>query len=222
MLSEKQISNLLFFDIETCGNYPDYATFMEKDPDGASIWEKKWNLYHKKEFTTAAESYQNRVSIYPEFGRIVCLSYGIHRNGETTIKTISDENENNMMKLIYQLFVHAGAKCLRPTGWNVKQFDIPWIQRKLMMHGIEIPDIIDTNEKKPWEVSTFDLKQLWRGFSTFDCTFEEATYAMNVPSPKDDIDGSQVHSEYWKGNIDRIKSYCEKDVIAMIQLAQKI
>jgi uncharacterized protein YprB with RNaseH-like and TPR domain len=222
MFTEKQIANFLFFDIETCGKFPNYETFCQKDPHGADIWKKKWSLYLKRDGMTLEESYLDRVSIYPEFGKIVCLSYGVLKNGEMTIKTIAEENETDMMKLIYQLFAHAGNKGMRPTGWNIKQFDIPWIQRKLMMVGISIPDIIDTNEKKPWEVSTFDLKQLWRGFSTFDCTFEEATYAMNVPSPKDDIDGSQVHTQYWAGNVDRIKAYCEKDVVAMMQLIQKI
>jgi hypothetical protein len=90
------------------------------------------------------------------------------------------------------------------------------------MQGKQVPNVISTHEKKPWEVNIIDLKEMWKSFSNLDVTFEEAAYAMNVPSPKDDIDGSQVHGEYWKGNIDRITAYCEKDVRAMINLCENI
>jgi len=222
MISKERFNKLLFFDIETAGQYKDYFELSNHDRIGAKIWEKKWELYLKPNTDSLEESYSKSVAIYPEFGRIVCLSYGVYKDGEMTVKTISSESESEMMKLIYQLFARAGERGMTPIGWNIKQFDIPWINRRLMANGLSVPNSLDTFEKKPWEVSILDLRDMWRGFSTFPCTFEEAAYAMGVPTPKDDIDGSQVHSEFWKGNVDRIVTYCEKDVKTMIELLKKM
>jgi len=218
-ISNSKLKSMLFFDIETCGRYPDFETFKEKDPEGASIWEKKCS---RMDYGAPEVGYSNKISLFPEFGRIACLSYGIWRDGEITIRTIADEDEGTMMQLIANLFHKAGSSGLIPTGWNIKNFDIPWVVRKLVMQGKQVPNVISTHEKKPWEVNIIDLKEMWKSFSNLDVTFEEAAYAMNVPSPKDDIDGSQVHGEYWKGNIDRITTYCEKDVRAMINLCENI
>ena len=169
-----------------------------------------------------AKGYETQVALFPEFGRIVCLSYGIWKNGKMTINTISNDDEEVTMKLIAGLFQKAAANGLSPTGWNIKNFDIPWVIRKIMNAGLPVPSCISTYDKKPWETSIVDLKEIWKSFSSLDVTFEEALYSMGIPTPKDDIDGSQVHENYHLGNIERIKTYCEKDVKTMIQLVEKI
>jgi predicted PolB exonuclease-like 3'-5' exonuclease len=171
---------------------------------------------------STAEAYENKVALYPEFGAITCLSYGTWSENGMQISTVSGENEKEVLEKIRILFLKAGSNGLTPTGWNIKNFDIPWIVRKMMMYGIDVPDAISSFDKKPWEVNIFDMKEMWKGWCSIDCNFEEAAYSMGVPSPKDDIDGSQTHSEFWKGNIERIATYCEKDVKAMIQMAEKM
>lgn len=220
MITESKLSKMLFFDIETRGAYPNFNEFLKNDSDGAHIWEKKAARQYKE--MTPEKAYEEKVSLYPEFGKIACLSYGIWKNGKMTIGTISNEDEETTIKLIANLFHKAAATGLSVTGWNIKNFDIPWVLRKMMIYGIPIPESISTYDRKPWEMTTIDLKDLWKSFCSIDNTFEEAAYAMGIPSPKDDIDGSQVHSEYWKGNIERIKTYCEKDVKAMIQMSEKL
>lgn len=220
MITESTLSKMLFFDIESRGKYPTFKEFQANDPAGAYIWEKKSARQYKD--MTAEQSYEEKVSLYPEFGVIACLSYGVWKNGEMTISTISNEDEETTIKLIANLFHKAGASFLSPTGWNIKNFDIPWIIRKMLIYGISVPDAISTYNKKPWETVSIDLKDVWKSFCSIDCNFEEATYALGIPSPKDDIDGSQVHSEYWNGNIERIKTYCEKDVKAMIQMCEQL
>lgn len=219
MISQSKLESMLFFDIETCGQYPDYKTFEKEDSEGAHVWEKKCN---RMNYGSPENGYDTKVSLFPEFGKIVCLSYGIWKNGEMTIKTIHDENEKNMMKYIANLFYKAATNGLHPTGWNIKNFDVPWVVRKLLMNGLNVPSSITTYDKKPWETTIIDLKEMWKSFSSLDVTFEEAAYAMGIPSPKDDIDGSQVHSEYYKGNVNRIVTYCEKDVKTMILLCEKL
>ena len=215
-----KIQNLLFLDIETCGKYKDFDEFKMEDPDGALIFDHKCERmgYGSPEF-----GYQDKVSLFPEFGKIVCLSYGIWDNGNIIVKSIADENESDLMKKAANLFNKAGAKGLVPCGWNIKNFDIPWCIRKMLMHGIPVSSSIETYGKKPWEVSITDLKEWWKSFSNLDVTFEEAAYSLGLPSPKDEMDGSKVHHEYYYNrNHDVIVKYCEKDVRTMILMIEKI
>jgi 3'-5' exonuclease len=219
MISESKLKSLLFFDIETCGAYKNYESFQANDPSGAEIWKKKCN---RLGYGTPSNGYDEKVALFPEFGQIVCLSYGIWQSdGRMQVNTIQGE-EPEMMKFIANLFHKASANGLVPTGWNIKNFDVPWVVRKLLMNGVQVPQSIATYDKKPWEVNILDMKEMWKTFSSLDVTFEEAAYSLGIPTPKDDIDGSQVHDEFWKGNLNRIVTYCEKDVKTMILMMEQI
>lgn len=221
MFSESYLKKLLFFDIETSGKYKDYESFIIEDKEGAHIWSKK--MARIKPDLTDDESYAAQVSLFPEFGQIVCLSYGIWKDGEMQISTIKNEGDyKEMMKRIYMLFTKSSANGMIPTGWNIKNFDVPWVIRQFLMNGLDVPSVLSTYEKKPWEVGVLDLKEVWKSNSSLDVTFEDAVYSLGLPTPKDDIDGSQVHGEFHKGNIDRIVTYCEKDVKAMIQFSERL
>jgi hypothetical protein len=219
MFSKEKLSKFLFFDIETCGKYRDYADFKANDPDGAEIFKKKSN---RLGYPNPEEGYRDKISLFPEFGRIACLSYGIWKDGKITIATISDDDEKELLKKVYALFVKVGANGMIPTGWNIKNFDVAWVYRKLLMHGLQVPECLNTYDKKPWEVNIFDMKEWWRVFSNLDVSFEDAAYGMGIPSPKDDIDGGMVHHTFWNGEIDRVVTYCEKDVKTMIVMCEKI
>jgi predicted PolB exonuclease-like 3'-5' exonuclease len=220
MFSQQVLSKLLFFDIETAGRYATYEEFKLADPDGAKVYAGKCE---RMNYGDPAEGYLNKVSLFPEFGRIVCLSYGVWKNGEISIATVSDENEADLIKKVANLFHKAGAQGMIPCGWNIKNFDIPWVYRKCLMHGIQVPESVNTWGKKPWEVSITDLKEWWKGFSNLDVTFEEAAYGLGIPSPKDEMHGGQVHDNYWfKDNLTGVKHYCEKDVKTMIIMCEKI
>jgi predicted PolB exonuclease-like 3'-5' exonuclease len=220
MFTKSNLTKMLFFDIETCGKYESYEEFLKADPVGASIFAGKCKRLN---FGEPSEGYLDKVALFPEFGKIVCLSYGIWVDGVITVKTIDDEDESVLLKKTANLFNKAATKNLAPTGWNIKNFDIPWVVRKMLMHGIPVPSLIETHGKKPWEVSIIDLKEWWKSFSTLDVTFEEAAYSMSIPSPKDEMHGGQVHENYWfKANKDGIVTYCEKDVKTMIIMIEKI
>jgi len=222
MITERDLKSMLFFDIETCGNYATFKDFVMADPNAAKIWEKKANRLGYDDYD---KSYEEKVSLFPEFGRIACFSFGVWDNGEITIKSINISEEYIMMKTIGNLLRKASSNNMVPVGWNIKNFDLPWLVRKFLMHGLEVPHIIQSYGKKPWEVSSIDLKDLWKSFSSLDVTFEEAVYSMGIPTPKDDIDGSQVHETIWKDStygLSQVTEYCEKDVKAMIQLCEKI
>jgi DNA polymerase elongation subunit (family B) len=225
MYSREKFKKFLFFDIETCGQYPDYQSMIDdKGPESGSIFEKKSSrLLNGKSWTgDLHQDYPNNVALFPEFGRIACLSYGIWKDGEMQIQTISDIDEVTMLKKIANLFHKADSAGLIPTGWNIKNFDVPWIVRRLLMNGIQVPNCLSSYEKKPWEMNIFDMKEMWKSGSSLDVTFEEACFGMGIPTPKDDIDGSQVHATFHAGEADRVVTYCEKDVKSMILLAEKI
>lgn len=220
MFTQQVLSKLLFFDIETAGRYSTYEEFKLADPNGAKIYAGKCE---RMNYGDPAEGYLNKVSLFPEFGKIVCLSYGVWKNGEISIATVADENESDLIKKVANLFHKAGAQGMIPCGWNIKNFDIPWVYRKCLMHGIQVPEPVNTWGKKPWEVSITDLKEWWKGFSSLDVTFEEAAYGLGIPSPKDEMHGGQVHDNYWfKNNLAGVKHYCEKDVKTMIIMCEKI
>jgi len=228
-ISKDKLKSLLFFDIETCGQHPDTtALHDDKGPGAVSMFEKKIKRLHNGSSWTGNidADYKNNVSLFPEFGRVACVSYGIWRDGKIEVSTIDDSNEYDLLKKTANLFAKAGASGLTPTGWNVKNFDVPWLIRRMLMQGITVPQALSTYDKKPWELNIFDLKEYWKSGSSLDVTFEEAAYGLGIPTPKDDIDGSQVHSVYWggpeSGGIERIKTYCEKDVKTMIIMVEKL
>ena len=225
MYSREKFKKFLFFDIETCGQYPEFQSMIDdKGPEAVGIFEKKSSRLHNGKSWTGDlhKDYPNNVALFPEFGRIACLSYGIWKDGEMQIQTISDSDEVTMLKKIANLFHKADSAGLIPTGWNIKNFDVPWIVRRLLINGIQVPDCLSSYEKKPWEMNIFDMKEMWKSSSSLDVSFEEACFGMGIPTPKDDIDGSQVHSTFYAGEIDRVTTYCEKDVKSMILLAEKI
>ena len=219
MFSKEKLSKFLFFDIETCGQYPSYEKFEKEDPSGASIFKKKCE---RMGYGDPVEGYLKKVSLFPEFGRIVCVSYGVWKNDDIVVSSISEDNEEDLIKKCHALFLKAGANGMIPTGWNIKNFDVAWICRKLLMYNYQIPECIHTYDKKPWEISIFDMKEMWKAFSNLDVTFEEAAYSLGIPTPKDDIDGSMVHSTFWNNEKDRVVTYCEKDVRTMILMCNKI
>jgi len=220
MFSEANLTKLLFFDIETAGEYPSYAEFKKADPEGAKIFASK---AERLGYENIEESYENKVSLFPEFGKIVCLSYGIWKNGEMKVSTIAEMDEKDTLTKIGVLFQKAEAQGLIPCGWNIKNFDVPWIFRKMLMHKLRVPSNLNSYGKKPWEVNLVDLKEMWKSFSSLDVTFEEAVYSLKLPSPKDVMDGSKVHYNYWTNvNLEGIKYYCEKDVMAMMHMCEYI
>lgn len=224
MFTTEKLKSFLFFDIETCGQHPNYASLIAERPDADNIFPKKCErLNNGKSWTGNPEQdYANNVALFPEFGRIACLSYGVWKPEGYTIASIYGEDEVTLLKKVANLFNRAGANGMSPTGWNIKNFDVPWIVRRMHINNIRVPECLSSYEKKPWEMTVFDLKDFWKSGSSLDVTFEEACYGMGIPTPKDDIDGSQVHKTFWNGELERVKIYCEKDVKGMILLAEKV
>lgn len=223
MLSNIQPENILFVDIETVSAV---NTFQELPEPIRKLWDKKSAYFRKADET--AESVYGRAGIYAEFGKIVCISSGIVIKQENTrgfrIKSFFGHDEKVLLGEFSEMlakFTNSEDKQL--CGHNGKEFDFPYIARRMLINGLKLPVLLDTAGKKPWEVKHLDTMELWK-FGDYKnyTSLELLAHIFKIPTPKDDIDGSMVGTIYWQENdLDRIKEYCQKDVLTTAQLFLK-
>lgn len=217
MLNEIPLSKLMFFDVETVSNFSSYNELTEAMQ---KLWQHKHQFLRNVEENTFEESYQNNAAIYAEFGKVVCISCGFLDGGKLRIKSFYGEDEQQLLKA-FSSMMKAGTFTL--CGHNIKEFDIPYICRRMLINQLAIPDAINVAGKKPWEVDFVDTLSLWKfgDYKAYTSLNLLATI-FDIPTPKDDIDGSMVGHVYWKENdLDRIVTYCQKDVITVVRLLQK-
>jgi uncharacterized protein YprB with RNaseH-like and TPR domain len=223
MLHKVKLENLLFLDIETV---PEQEQFALLDTEKQHLFENKTQYQRKEDFT--AEEFYEKAGIWAEFGKIICISVGyfIIKNDIRNFRVTSfwgDEKKilNDFSNLINN---HFNQPQHLLCGHNAKEFDFPFIARRMIINGIEIPQKLDLFGKKPWEVPHIDTMELWKfGDYKHYTSLKLLTNVLQIPSPKDDIDGSQVAQVYYKEkDIDRIITYCEKDVIAVAQVLLRL
>ncbi len=221
MLDQVKTENILFLDIETVPQHESFDLVNEKFQE---FWEKK-SAYFRNDEQSAADVYQ-RAGIYAEFGKIICISVGIvvAKNEKRTfrLKSFFGENEESLLNDFAAMLQNYSKsnKHLQLCAHNGKEFDFPYIARRMLIHGIKLPDVLDVAGKKPWEVQFLDTMELWK-FGDYKnyTSLNLLTHIFNIPTPKDDIDGSMVAEVYYKEkDIERIVTYCEKDVLAVAQL----
>ena len=223
VLKDTNPSRVLFLDIETVPIAPDFESM---DSKLASLWEKK-SAYFRKEGEEASDVYE-RAGIYSEFGKIIAISVGFITGSlndrSIRLKSFYGDDE---VKLLQEFTVMLNNFCSGKEALlcahNGKEFDYPYIARRLLINGLSIPDILDNAGRKPWEISLLDTMELWKfGDYKHYTSLELITTLLNIPTPKDDIDGSMVAGVYYKEDgLRRIVEYCEKDVVALIQVFLK-
>jgi DNA polymerase elongation subunit (family B) len=221
MLEQLDLTKILVLDIETVPQQPGFDSLPEK---WKSLWEKKAAFLKKQENESAAEIY-NRAGIYAEFGKIICISAGFfNRSGNSwqfRVKSFYGEDETIVLKefnTLLERYFNQPDHLL--CGHNAKEFDFPYLCRRMLINGISIPSILNIAGKKPWEVQHLDTMELWKfgDFKSFT-SLELLATTFNIPTPKDDIDGSMVWKVFWQeNNLERIASYCQKDVVTVAQL----
>lgn len=219
MISKLNLENILFLDIETV---PETQHFSELDKTKQELWDSKSRYQRKDEFT--AEEFYERAGIWAEFGKIVCISVGYFTfKGETRLfrTTSFFGDESKLLKDFKNLLIsHFSQTKHLLCAHNGKEFDFPYIARRMIINNIELPHKLNLFGKKPWEVPHIDTLDLWK-FGDYKnyTSLKLLTNVLGIPSPKDDIDGSEVYRVYYEENeIDRIVVYCEKDTIAVAQI----
>ncbi len=226
MLKDLHPENLFIFDIETV---PGKKNHEELSEPLQQLWEDKVGRFRKEDDDKSAY-YFSKAGIFAEFGKVIVISCGylIKQDGayRLRVKTFSDHDEKKLLRdfsdLLHKLTQQNPRYQL--CGHNIKEFDVPWLCRRMLINGIELPDFLDLYGKKPWETNFVDTLELWK-FGDFKnyTSLNLLAAILDVPSPKDDIDGSKVGAVYWQENdLARIAKYCSKDVVAVAQVIMRL
>jgi DNA polymerase elongation subunit (family B) len=219
MLEQYDLSNLMVLDIETVPQYPSHDQLPEPMQE---LWAHKTRNVRNEE---TAEAFYERAGIWAEFGKIVCISVGIFTNGKRPglrVKSFAGHDEKELLE-DFSRMLRGQPPSIILCAHNGKEFDLPYICRRMLINSVQFPPHLQIQGKKPWEIPHLDTMELWK-FGDYKnyTSLNLLTAIFNIPTPKDDIDGSQVGHVYWVENaLERICTYCQKDVVATAQLIRR-
>jgi DNA polymerase elongation subunit (family B) len=221
-MSQVPLHNILFLDIETVSFHSSYT---EMPQEWKNLWDLKAVYLLRNKENETNESIYGRAGIYAEFGKIVCISCGFipynHSEKKIVIKSFCCEDEKNLLIQFSEMlnkWAIDNSKYL--CAHNGKEFDFPYLCRRMVINGLPTPSILQFAGKKPWEVPHLDTLDLWK-FGDYKnyTSLNLLAHALNIPTSKDDIDGTMVGSVYWnEKDLPRIVHYCQKDVVVLAQI----
>jgi len=221
------MQDALFIDIETV---PAQSDFKFLDPEWQSLWISKLSKTMPENFS-AEDTYREKAGIMAEFGRVVCIATGFFSADKTTrkvlfkVRAVGGVDEKALLEEWIRMVdkFHALFPAFRFVGHNIKDFDIPYICRRLMALGLPLPKYLQISGMKPWETNMVDTMHQWRfGDSRHYISLNLLARVLDVPTPKDDIDGSQVQRVFYEDqDLERIKKYCIKDVVTVARVMQR-
>lgn len=220
MLDNVRVEDVMFLDIETV---PVASSYDHLSPAMQALWDKKSKQFRTPD-QTGKDVYE-RAGIYSEFGKIICISVGVIREKNPFIfrlKTFYGKDEKSVLSEFSGMISKFGRgnKEALLCAHNGKEFDFPYIGRRMIINGLPIPELLDNAGKKPWEVKLLDTMDLWK-FGDYKnyTSLDLLTSVLGIPTPKDDIDGSMVAGIFYnEDDLKRIVYYCEKDVLAIARV----
>ncbi len=212
-------NNILFLDIETVAAK---ASFHELDERMQELWTHK--SVQLRSDKSPEESFE-RAGIYAEFGKIIAIAVGYFKTDEEgkntlRVKAFSGHDEKELLQDFCSLLLKFENPRMQLCAHNGKEFDFPYICRRLLINGFALPEILNLRGKKPWEIHHIDTLELWKfGDYKHFTSLDLLASIFNIPTSKSDINGSQVNAVYYKtGDIERITEYCKRDVIVLAKL----
>lgn len=215
-MNEIKIDHILFIDIETVPIHYQYNELAESTRE---LWDKKM-LYAKD---GSPEELYAKAGIFAEFAKVVCIGLGYMSGGKFRVKAIAGDDEKEILTEFSQLLNQHFYKDEHVLcAHNGKEFDYPFLCRRLLVNKLPLPKLLQIQGFKPWNVKHLDTMELWRFGDIKNFTsLNLLAHIFNVPSPKDDIDGSQIAQVYYEEkNLERIKTYCVKDVVTLARIYQ--
>ena len=228
MYSKKELEELVVFDIETVSGHKSLDDLSKSNERLADLWIKRCDYLRRKHSDNAEltdeQIYEEKAGLQAEYGKIVCITVGYIRfNKENLpiikVKSYYGDDEKLLLTEFFNFLNQLEQKLpdSRLAGHNIKRFDIPYVCKRGLIHKIKIPNVINSSGKKPWEINHLDSAEVF-AFGSWQESFtslDVLSCLMGVPSPKSDIDGSQVGKVYWQEkDVKRIMEYCERDVIS--------
>jgi DNA polymerase elongation subunit (family B) len=214
---------ILFIDIETVPQAEFFTDLPEKEQ---LLWQHKASFLSNNEET--AEDIYARAGIYAEFGKIVVVSlgwmFGKDKISKLRLTTLANDDEGELLSELIEVLQKVDDAQSVICGHNIKEFDIPYICRRILVNGLKLPSILDVSSMKPWQTPYLDTLEMWKfGDRKHYTKLDLLAHIFDLPTSKDDIDGSQVYEVYYKeGDLKRIAEYCEKDVVLTCQLYLKM
>jgi len=220
MLDNIKVEDVMFLDIETV---PESSSYELLNPRIQNLWDKKSRQFRSGDQT--ADDVYERAGIYSEFGKIICISVGLVMEKNPyrfRLKSFFGKDEKSLLSEFSGMLLKFGRTNREAVlcAHNGKEFDFPYIARRMIINGLIIPEILDNAGKKPWEIKLLDTMDLWK-FGDYKnyTSLDLLTSVLGIPTPKDDIDGSMVAGIFYnEDNIQRIVHYCEKDVLAIARV----
>lgn len=235
------VDKLLFFDIETVSQYKDLYDMPERE---LKMWESYYDSFRKKvtdesripnpEEIVLGEDYQKEVNrevyrqtaaFFPEFGKVACVSMAfVTKSGEVRFESFYGEDELHILTETRKVFDKIEPLGFDLCGQSVKIFDIPFLGKRFFINGMKPPKLFPTHDTKPWELRVVDTKEVWQFGNNWSLgSLDLICSVLNIDSPKNgDVKGDSVTTNYWEGNHEEIKEYCEKDVKALVDIITKL
>ena len=228
IFTDKDIyKDLLIIDIETVSCVPGYGDLSERMQ---GLWDKKASFIKTDEPQGSEELFFKRAAIYAEFGKVICVAIGFFVKSDSgepmlRVKAIAPDDEYQLLTefkaLLEEKFDH---NLLRLAGHNSKEFDLPYLCRRMLVNGVPIPETLQMSGKKPWEVRHIDTMEMWKfGDKKSFTSLDLLATLFGIESSKGQIDGSKVNEVYYlEKDLDKIADYCKKDVVVTAQLLLKL
>jgi DNA polymerase III epsilon subunit-like protein len=228
---QESFNRLVVFDIETASEYATYNELVNADPNKAKLWSTRcvWlrGRYPENSMLNDEELYKVKAALHPEFSKIICISIGQIKNGGESITVKSYQGEE---RDILENFIKINAAVVSKIagaqycGHNIKRFDVPFIAKRILMNGLRLPPNFQIFKMKSWEIPFLDTSEIW-SFGAWQesyASLELLCNSLQIPTPKESINGAMVGEAFYSGRIDEIVEYCERDVVAVCQVLLNI
>lgn len=223
---DRQYKNLLVIDIETASSFKEYADMDERMQ---ALWNKKASFLYNEEAQSVEDLYFGKSAIFAEFGKIICISMGIFTFEKGVfglrIKSFASDNEAEILNAFKSLLeTKFDEKSLILVAHNGKEFDFPYICRRMLVNDILIPEALEIRDKKPWDIQHIDTMEMWKfGDRKNFTSLELLATLFGIETSKNDIDGSMVNTVYYiENDLERISKYCKHDVLVTSQVFLKL
>jgi len=230
-----KVEKLLFFDIETVSQYNDLYDMPE---DKLKMWESYYDSFRKRvtdesrineaegnEKDINREVYRQTAAFFPEFGKVACVSMAfVTKSGEVKFESFYGEDESHILTETRKIFDKIEPLGFELCGQSIKLFDIPFLGKRYFINGMKPPKLFPTHDTKPWDLRVLDTKEVWQFGNNWSLgSLDLMCSVLEIDSPKNgDVKGDNVTTNYWAGNHEEIKEYCERDVKALVDIIIKL
>lgn len=229
-----KVDKLLFFDIESVSQYKDLYDMPE---DKLKMWESYYDSFRKKvtdeskidpimgEKDIKKEVYRQTAAFFPEFGKVACVSMAfVTKGGEVRFESFYGEDELHILTETRKVFDKIESLGFELCGQSIKLFDIPFLGKRYFINGMKPPKLFPTHDTKPWDLRVLDTKEVWQFGNNWSLgSLDLMCSVLEIDSPKNgDVKGDNVTTNYWEGNHEEIKEYCERDVKALVDIITKL